>query len=1668
MNRRSDENTRDDLKLSVTEAPDDDTVNGDDRTVGASLGGVSMSTSAAGDRSTEHQFDEQSVDGVSVRSFLEGFRGNTHSTMGGTTTTLRTVSEAEVQQLAKRLDRNLAADGVNMLIGHYFVTRLLGSGGMGRVFAAIDTRLNREVALKLLHPELTASERGKVRLVREAQAMAKVSHPNVAAVYEVGESDECFYVAMELVKGVTLRDWLRASPTGPTGRTWREVVELFVQAGNGLAAAHEVGLVHRDFKPENVMLGDDGRVRVLDFGLAFLRASEAGEGDDDAPAEPRARANQLVGTVAYMSPEQFLAESLDARSDQFSYCVSLFESLFGHRPFAGRTVGEIVHNTIAGNIELQPTPPQLPSWLIAVLRRGMATERDDRYASVGELVGLLEAGRATPWLQVPRLAHESARDRLAARLRCTFEGALLGVGPVALWRARRQASNEPLVIALPLDVDDERARALLSAYFDKARTLDCAALLRPTELVTEGQLVALVFDDLEAVALEGLMQRKTAVELSLTLRVGIQLTNALHLLTLAGLPVEHVRLGGALVHTRDYRVVFFDPQLLDARALVDAPRYRQVGMALQRMLSSSTSKLDESDAVAFDEHLPGSVKQIVELLLHPTNSYRSARGLAHDLETCLAHAQADASKKLPIATRDVSDRFVVSDVIRGRKDAIEAFRATSRRVQEGAAGLFLLSGPPGIGKSALVELLCSELDHARRIRGKFDQFGNNEPYATIVQALRELVRQLVDDPRDFRGRILEAVAPNAALLFSVIPEIRTIIGEQPPVATLPPAEASLRFRETLKNLIRAFASPVETLVVVLDDMQWCDPASLEFITSMLDDEVGHILWLGAFREQAVSPEHPLQALLDGLAGHAPLRQAVRLGPLSDAEIGGLIADTLACPEERTAKLATFVRDRTDGNPLFAQTLLASLHDQGLFVFSPREECWTWDDDAIRSAELPNDLLDLIGRKFATLSAAARLLLSTGSCIGRDIEAEVLLDVCAREQPRATLEAALDECVTRGLLSSTIVRTSTAVRGGGESVRLLNFTHDRVQQTAWQSLDDEQRSALNLEIGCKLLDRASPDELQAKLFRIVGHLNAGASQLDAGAGPGSLRDRIIELDLIAGKRALVASAFADAAKFLQTALALLPEDLWSTRYEQAVELHVAYMHAESLLGNRAREDEIFELLREHVTTAIHRSEIYELKVMLDSARGEHHLAIARAREGLELLGERLPRLPGPLAAMTELARTGWALRGRTPESIAEMEASAQEDAGVARLLVALSSPAYLTDANLLVVVMMRIVRQALRSGVTNVSSHGFAGYGLVLSGLLDKNQLAERFGAASLRLNDRFRNPWLQPKVDLINGIFILPWTQPFAISQDMLARGLKIALENADFPYASYNATSMVCVMYYRGLPLERVIQVATTSLRHTQRAGHYDMEVVVTSLMRACMCLRGQTASSSDYSGEGFDEAKFSATIEKKTTPVGTFFHRAIKVAVLYLHGHYELACEVGREATTFEENAFSNPSRMECRFYYAMALCRRLPELSGSARARARKKIKRVFAELQKRAGLCPANFAARQQLLAAELARVFRKGDVLSHLNTAIEAARSHGNTHYEALGSELAAAHCAANNQHSIARVYLKSAIEAYQRWGAVVKARELAAQLPAELSAGEATSTGGTLAPLGHG
>ncbi len=280
-------------------------------------------------------------------------------------------------------------------IGRYVVLSRVGVGGMGAVYAAYDPELDRKVALKLLHATHTGLDTaGYQHLLHEARAMAKLSHPNVVAVHDVGEHEGRVFLAMEFVVGQTLTAWIAERK-----RAWPQLVDMFVSAGRGLAAAHDEGLVHRDFKPDNVLVGDDGRVRVTDFGIA--EASHPGTTGRDAQI-PKARPLALdtrptwkgiVGTPVYMAPEQHRGETVGPAADQFSFCVALWEALFGERPFPSTTLPELMMAVTEGERRAPPRGAAVPGWLRRLCERGLARDPDERLASMHVLLAALARGR---------------------------------------------------------------------------------------------------------------------------------------------------------------------------------------------------------------------------------------------------------------------------------------------------------------------------------------------------------------------------------------------------------------------------------------------------------------------------------------------------------------------------------------------------------------------------------------------------------------------------------------------------------------------------------------------------------------------------------------------------------------------------------------------------------------------------------------------------------------------------------------------------------------------------------------------------------------------------------------------------------------------------------------------------------------------------------------------------------------------------------------------------------------------------------------------------------------------------------------------------------------------------------------------------------------------------
>ncbi len=318
-----------------------------------------------------------------------------------------TTDEADSMAAAFRgVDQQSGALLPGMSVGRYVVIGELGRGAMGVVLRAFDPKLHREVALKVVR---VISGESEARLVREARAMARLNHPNVVAVYDViaaadaspERSTHDVVLAMEYVQGVTLGDWLAGATRSPA-----DIIDAFLQAGRGLAAAHAEGLMHRDFKPANVLVGKDGRTRVTDFGLA-----RAPVRDTSTPTAPRSlfapdveedstavtRAGIVVGTPRYMAPEQHRGDALTPALDQYGFCVALWEALAGKPPFAERTADELLAAKLAGPPSW-PGPPTVSKTIVDALRRGLSPDPADRFEALPPLLERLAPRKASSWM----------------------------------------------------------------------------------------------------------------------------------------------------------------------------------------------------------------------------------------------------------------------------------------------------------------------------------------------------------------------------------------------------------------------------------------------------------------------------------------------------------------------------------------------------------------------------------------------------------------------------------------------------------------------------------------------------------------------------------------------------------------------------------------------------------------------------------------------------------------------------------------------------------------------------------------------------------------------------------------------------------------------------------------------------------------------------------------------------------------------------------------------------------------------------------------------------------------------------------------------------------------------------------------------------------------------
>ena len=1026
--------------------------------------------------------------------------------------------------------------------------------------------------------------------------------------------------------------------------------------------------------------------------------------------------------------------------------------------------------------------------------------------------------------------------------------------------------------------------------------------------------------------------------------------------------------------------------------------------------------------------VPGSLSDIVMKLMAKTaeERYQTAAGLRDDLRRCLLEWERDGRiDPFPLGRRDLPDQFLIPEKLYGRELELDGLLAAFARVVEtGAPELVLVAGYSGVGKSSVVNELHKALVSPRGLfaSGKFDQLKRDIPYRTLAQAFRGVVRSLLGgsdaELAGWRGRLKDALGPNARLIVDVIPELALVIGEQPPLPEIEPRQEKGRFQLTFRRFIGVFATAERPLALFLDDLQWSDSATLDLVENLLtQDDVRSLLLLGAYRDNEIGPGHPLTHKLEAMRRSGAKLSEIKLAPLTIDTVARLIADALSCSPERARPLAELVHAKTAGNPFFALQLLHVLADEGLLSFDHAAGRWSWNLDRIRAKGYADNVAELTVGNLARLPDETRKALQQLSCIGA--VADVATLAIALGTPPDEVHAALQEA----LRAELIERLPNAYK----------FIHDRVQEAAYSLIPEAERAAAHLRLGRLLLAKTPSDKRNEAIFDIVHHLNSGAALIDSPVE----RGRLAELNLVAGKRARASAAHAAALAYFAAGSSLLAQGRWRTQYELAFELERLRAECEFLTGELSAAERRLSSLSQRARGWRDLAIVACLRVNLLTALDRREESVEIGLQFLRSLGGAWSPRPSAEETQEEYRRL-WNLVGaRAIGSLIDLPLM-QDPVGQAKMdvLATLLPPALFTDENLLCLIAARMANVSLEQGNTDGSCLAYVWLGLVLGPRFDRYPAGFEFGRLGVDLLERRGLQRFRARVYLDYSHVVNPWMTHAREGPALARRAFDAANEIGDLTFAAYSACNLISAMLAAGEPLQDIQGEAERLLEFT-RAAHYDLIAgIIAGQLALVLALRGVEPS--------FDQHRFEGRSDERSGGAVALAWRLVrKLQNLFFADDPSSAIAAARQVETLLWTIPSHLEVAEYHFYAALARAAAAETASGEARDGLVEELKAHHALLGFWAGNCPENFENRAALVGAEIARIEgREIEAMRLYERAIRSSRANGFVHNEALANELAGRFYAKGGYERIARTYLQDAYDDYLRWGAEGKARRL--------------------------
>ena len=1251
-------------------------------------------------------------------------------------------------------------------------------------------------------------------------------------------------------------------------------------------------------------------------------------------------------------------------------------------------------------------------------------------------------------------------------------------------RERRPGADgkwNPVLVVLPaIEHPTPSSLERLDHEYELKDELDSAWAVRPLELVREGSRTMLVLEDPGGEPLA--RQLGTAMETELFLRLAIGIAAALGrahqrgllhkdikpaniLVTSAGAEVRLTGFGIASRLSRE-RQPLKPPEVVAGTLAYMAPEQTgrmnrsidsrsdlyALGVTLYEMLTGSLP-FAASDPMEWvhchiarqpmppNERAAGvssAVSAIVLKLLAKTaeERYQTAGGVEHDLSHCLSQWEMQCRIDVfPLGERDIPDRLLIPEKLYGREREVETLiTAFDRVVLTGAPELVLVSGYSGIGKSAVVNELHKVLVPPRGLfaSGKFDQYKHDIPYATLAQAFQGLLKGLFAksevDLAPWREALSETLGPNGQLMVDLVPELKLIIGEQPPVVELPPQDAQRRFQLVFRRFISVFARPEHPLALFLDDLQWLDAATLDLLEDLLTrSDLQHLMLIGAYRDNEVTAAHPLMRKFDAIKTAGGKVTEITLAPLTQVHLRQLIADALHCQPERVAPLAQMMHDKTGGNPFFVRQFLFSLAEEGMLTFDHDAACWSWDLERIHATGYTDNVVHLMVGKLTRLPPETREALQQIACLGNIADTTMLSLVLGT--PEEQVHGTLWPAVAQELLE----RLAGAYR----------FVHDRVQEAAYSLIPEERRGELHLRIGRLLAANTAPELIDDYVFEIVSQLNPGAALITSTEE----REQLAEFNLLAGKRAKASTAYTSALNYFVAGKSLLPEDAWERQHQLAFALDLNRAECEFLIGALADAEERLAQLSNCAVCSDDQAAVACLRIDLYAALGQTSRSAA---VGLDYLRQHLGIDWSPHPANEEVQREYdriWSQLGsRTIEELIDLPLmSDPASPATLDILTRLVGAVWHTDANLACMAICLAVNLSLERGNSDGSCYHYVSLGYIAGPRFGDYAAGFRFGRLGCQLVEERELKRFQARTYKDFGAHVIPWTRHVRTGRDILRRALEIANQSGDLTFAGYSYASLNSNLLAAGDPLIEVQRQAEIGLTFAQKVRFQFVVDLASAQLGLVRTLRGLTRKFGSFDDDGFDEVEIERRFSDNPNLIlaeTCYFVR--KLQARFFAGDYEAAVDASLRAQSLPWTSVSHfEETPEHHFYGALARAACCDSAMADQRARHTEALASHYRQLQIYAKNCPENFENRAALVGAEIARLEgREIDAVRLYEQAIRSARANGFIHHEALAYELAARFYAEGDFEDFARLYLRNARSCYLRWGADGKVRQL--------------------------